>query len=282
PDLFWAIRGGGGNFGVATRFEYRLHRVDEVTGGMLILPATPEVIAGFVEAAEEAPDELSTIANVMPAPPLPFVPEEGHGKLVILATLVHAGSPEEAEEALAPFRGLAVPVADLVRRLPYPAVFPPEDPDFRPLGGGRTLFLDAVDREVAATVLERLRASSAPMRAVQLRVLGGAAARVPDDATAYAHRKSRIMANVAAMYPSLDDAPTHEAWLEETAAALRQGDGGAYVNFLGDEGAERVRAAYPGGTWDRLAAIKRRYDPDNLFRLNQNIPPAAGSGRRAA
>jgi FAD/FMN-containing dehydrogenase len=281
PDLFWAIRGGGGNFGVATRFEYRLHPVDQVTGGMLILPATPEVIAGFVEAAEEAPEELSTIANVMPAPPLPFVPAQEHGRPVVLATLVHAGSQEEGEEALAPFRGLAAPVADLVRRMPYPAVFPPEDPDFRPLGSARTLFLDAVDRDVAATVLDRLHASSAPMRAVQLRVLGGAMARVPDDATAFAHRRSRIMANVAAMYPSPAEAPTHEAWLDETATVLRQDDAGAYVNFLADEGAERVRAAYPGETWDRLTAVKRRYDPDNLFSLNQNIPPAAGA-RRAA
>ena len=112
------------------------------------------------------------------------------------------------------------------------------------------------------------------MRVAQLRVLGGAMARVPADATAFAHRASRIMVNLAAFYEGPEDQAVREAWVSDFAAALRQGDAGAYVNFLGDEGEARVREAYPGATWDRLAAIKRRYDPTNLFRLNQNIPPA--------
>jgi FAD/FMN-containing dehydrogenase len=137
------------------------------------------------------------------------------------------------------------------------------------------MFLDSVDRDVAAEILARLEASTAQMPVVQLRVLGGAMARVPADATAFAHRSSRIMVNVAAVYATPGEAPIHDRWASEPAAALRQGDGGAYVNFLADEGEERVRAAYPEPTWDRLAAIKRRYDPTNLFRLNQNVPPAA-------
>ena len=111
------------------------------------------------------------------------------------------------------------------------------------------------------------------MAATQLRMLGGAAARVPVDATAYAHRQSRIMVNVAALFGAPEQAPEHERWVVGLADALRQDDTGAYVNFLGDEGEERIRAAYPGPTWDRLVEIKRRYDPTNLFRLNQNIPP---------
>src|SRR5215212_9330417 len=114
PDLFWAIRGGGGNFGVATRFQYRLHEVDTIVGGMLILPATPEVVASFVAEAEAAPEELSTIANVMVAPPMPFLPAEAHGKLVIMAMLVYAGEVDEGERAIAPFRALATPLADTV------------------------------------------------------------------------------------------------------------------------------------------------------------------------
>jgi FAD/FMN-containing dehydrogenase len=112
------------------------------------------------------------------------------------------------------------------------------------------------------------------MRVAQLRVLGGAMARVPDDATAFAHRSSRIMVNVAALYERPEEEPQHDAWVAGFAEALRQSDHGAYVNFLGDEGEARIRDAYPGTTWDRLRAIKRRYDPTNLFRLNQNIPPA--------
>ena len=274
PDLFWAIRGGGGNFGVATRFQYRLQPVDTVTGGMLVLPATAETIAGFIAAAEEAPDELSTIANVMPAPPMPFVPEEHHGELVILGMLVHGGPAGAGERAVAPFRGLATPIADLLRPMPYPEVYPPDDPDYRPLAAARTMFVETIARGEAETILEHLRASTAQMPVAQLRVLGGAMARVPVEATAFAHRASRIMVNVAAVYATPDEAPTHEAWVDAAVAALRQSDAGAYVNFLGDEGEERVRAAYPGPTWDRLAAIKKRYDPTNLFRLNQNVPPA--------
>ncbi len=272
PDLFWAIRGGGGNFGVATRFEYRLRPLDGTAGGLLILPATDETISSFVELAEEAPDELSAIAAVLPAPPVPFVPAEHHGRLVLLATLFHAGPRDAGEQALAPFRELAEPIVDLLRPMAYPEIFPPENN--RPLALTRTSFVDRVDRGVAAQILDRLHASSAVMPAVQLRVLGGAMARVPAEATAFAHRRRRIMLNVAAIYATPEETPVHVAWAAETTDALRQGDGGAYVGFLGDEGAERARAAYPGTTWDRLRAIKRRYDPDNLFRLNQNIPPA--------
>jgi FAD/FMN-containing dehydrogenase len=281
PDLFWAIRGGGGNFGVATRFEYRLHPVDTVTGGMLILPATAETIASFIAEAEAAPEELSAIANVMPAPPMPFVPEEHHGQLVVLAMLVHAGPTEAGEQAVAPFRALAAPIVDMVRPMPYPEIFPPDDPDYRPLAAGRTMFMDTIDRDVASEILDHLRASTALMPVAQLRMLGGAMARVPAEATAFAHRASRIMVNVAAVYATPDEAPVHETWASDVAAALRQGDAGAYVNFLADEGEERVRAAYPGPTWDRLAAIKRRYDPTNLFRLNQNIPPVGSSAAPA-
>jgi FAD binding domain/Berberine and berberine like len=275
PDLYWALRGGGGNFGVATRFQFRLQRVGTVTGGILILPATPETITSFVDAAQAAPDELSTIANVMPLPPMPFVPEEHHGKLGILAILVHAGPVEDGERVMAPFRALATPITDMVRPMSYPEVFPPEEGGYRPIASGRTIFVDTVDHGVAEEILVHLRMSSAPMRAAQLRVLGGAMARVPADATAFAHRASRIMVNVAAISATVEDVPVHEAWASEFAATLRQTDPGAYVNFLGDEGEERIRAAYPGATWDRLVAIKRRYDPDNVFRLNQNIPPAS-------
>jgi FAD/FMN-containing dehydrogenase len=138
----------------------------------------------------------------------------------------------------------------------------------------RNLFLDAFDRRAAETIVDRLRDATAPMAVIQLRVLGGAIARVPSEATAFAHRERRIMANVAAMYPQLEERPAHEAWVNGLATELSKGDAGAYVGFLGEEGEERVRAAYPGSTWDRLASIKARYDPDNLFRLNQNIPPA--------
>ncbi len=276
PDLFWAIRGGGGNFGVVTRFQFRLHVVGPIVGGMLVLPATPEVIASFVAEAEAAPDELSTIANVMPAPPMPFLPPEVHGKLVVLATLVHSGGGEAGERAVAPFRALAAPLADMIRPMPYSEIYPPDAEGYHPVAAARTLFVDVIDREVAQTILDHVQASTAQLAVTQIRVLGGAVARVSAEATAYAHRARRIMVNVAALYERPEEKAAHEAWVTAFAGSLRQGAPAAYVNFLGDEGEARLREAYPGSTWDRLVAIKRRYDPTNLFRLNQNIPPAPG------
>jgi FAD/FMN-containing dehydrogenase len=275
PDLFWAIRGGGGNFGVVTRLRFRLHEVSTVVGGMLILPATPDVLARFVAEADAAPEELSTIANVMKAPPLPFLPPELHGRPVLMALVAYAGAVEDGTRAIDRLRSLAPPLADMVRPMAYAEVFGDEPEDYHPSAAMRTMFLDDVGRHEAEAILERLAASTASMAVTQLRVLGGAAARVPADATAFAHRRSRIMANVAAVYERGHDPEPHEAWVAALAGELGVGDAGAYVGFLGDEGQDRVRAAYPGATWDRLAAIKARYDPDNLFRLNQNVTPSA-------
>jgi FAD/FMN-containing dehydrogenase len=241
---------------------------------MLILPATAEVIAEFIAAAEAAPEELSGIANIMVAPPMPFLPAEAHGKLVIMALMVHAGPVADGERVLAPFRALATPLADMLKPMTYPEIYLPEEEGYHPTAVGRTMFLERVDTAAAATIIEYLLASDAMLRVAQLRVLGGAMARVPVDATAFAHRQSRIMANVAAFYDGPDDKVVREAWVSDFAAALHQGDDGAYVGFLGEEGEARLRHAYPGSTWDRLVEIKRRYDPANLFRLNHNIPPA--------
>jgi FAD/FMN-containing dehydrogenase len=275
PELFWALRGGGGNFGVVTRLKYRLHPLDTVLGGLLCLPATPEVIDGFVAEAQAAPDELSTIANVMPAPPLPFVAEELHGSAVVMARMVFAGDVEAGQRAVAPFRALAEPVADLLRPMKYPEMYPAEQRS-RLAAVARTMFARSVGSRQAETILERIGESSATIAACELRVLGGAMARVPADATAFAHRQSRMMINVGAIYdPSTSERSEHAAWVRGLSAELDDGDPGAYAGLLADEGQERVRAAYPGATGERLAAVKATYDPDNLFQLNQNIPPEA-------
>jgi FAD/FMN-containing dehydrogenase len=273
PDLFWAIRGGEGNFGVATRFQLRLHEISEIVGGMLILPATPEVITGFIEAAEAAPEELSTIANVMIAPPMPFVPEEAHGKPIVMSQMAYVGPPDQAEGAIAPLRALAEPLADMVRPMRYPELYEGPEPEAQ-LAAGANFFADPLETAGAEAILEQLPQSTAMMKAVQLRVLGGALARVPNDATAFAHRDRRLFVNVAAMYADPGERDTHDAWVAGLAASLNDGDSGGYAGFFGEEDESAIRAAYPGATWDRLREIKRRYDPDNLFRLNHNIPPA--------
>jgi FAD/FMN-containing dehydrogenase len=277
PDLFWAIRGGGGNFGVATRFKYRLHELGGFVGGFLFLPASVDAMVGFMAAAEAAPDELSGILNVMPLPPMPMIPEAAHGKLGIMAMLAHVGDEDAGQRAMQPFRDLAEPYADLVRPMGYPEMYPPEPEEaYHPMAVARTMFIDRFDRGVAETAMQHLEASDAPMRAIQLRVLGGAMARVPADATAFAHRSSRIMVNVAAFYDGPQNLAEREAWVLGFVRDLQQDDHGAYVNFLVEE-PERIRDAYPGATYDRLAGIKATYDPTNLFRLNQNIGPAGSS-----
>ena len=281
PELFWAIRGGGGNFGVATRFRFRLHELPGIVGGMLLLPAAdPGVIEGFMAAAAAAPEELSAIANIMVAPPMPFLPPQAHGRLILMALVAYAGDAEAGERALAPIRALAEPLADMLQPMPYAGLFEPAGDMEVTEESARSLFMDTVDAAAAATIVEHLQASTAPMAVAQLRALGGAMARVPADATAFAHRDRRIMAGVGAVYDQAADKPVHDAWADGFAAVLRQGDPGVYVNFLADEGPGRVREAYPGATWDRLVEVKRRWDPDNLFRRNQNIPPASNAYER--
>jgi FAD/FMN-containing dehydrogenase len=272
PDLFWAIRGGEGNFGVATRFQLRLAEISEIFGGMLMLPASPEVITGFLEAANAAPDELSTIANVMLAPPLPFVPSEAHGRPMVMGQFAYVGPVGRGEEVIGPFRALARPLADMVRPMRYPELYEGPEPEVR-FSAGTNYFTDSLEPADAETIIEHLQRSTAPMSAVQLRVLGGALARVPNGATAFAHRDQGLFVNVAAMYTDGVEKDTHDAWVNGVASALGKDGSGGYVGFLGEEDQATIRAAYPGATWDRLRDLKRRYDPENLFRRNHNIPP---------
>ncbi len=276
PDLFWAIRGGGGNFGVATGFLFRLQEVGEIVGGMLILPATADNISSFVELAGSAPEELTTIANVMKAPPMPFLPEDLVGRPVLFSILVYAGDVDTGEEVVAPFRGLDTPIVDMVEPGTYAGIYEAEEEEQAPpfTFAVRNLFADDIDKSDGDAILEALETSTAPMAVTQIRVMGGAVARVRDDATAYAHRSRPIMINVASAFADPAERTTHESWVDTLAKTLSGGGEEAYVNFLGDVAEARVRQAYPGGTWDRLREVKRRYDPGNLFRLNQNIPPA--------
>lgn len=282
PDLFWAIRGGGGNFGVATRFRYRLHEVGDVMGGMLLVPATADLIVRFMAGLVEAPEELSGMVNVMAAPPMPLVPAELHGKPILFANLVHSGPIEAGEREFDRLRSLATPVVDMVRATPYGEIYEAGEPPQPARVAIRSVILDEVDGATAEAILDSIREPGGTMRVTQLRVMGGAVARVPREATAFGHRDRQLLGTVASMYERPAEAAQHEAWVEGLAGTLRQGEPGAYVGFMGDGQESRVREAYPGGTWDRLAAIKARYDPGNVFRLNQNVPPAEGRARDGA
>jgi FAD/FMN-containing dehydrogenase len=209
----------------------------------------------------------------MVAPPMPFLPEEHQGKLIIMALMVYAGETSSGEQVFAPFRALG-PLVDQIRPMSYPEIYKYTEMDAGPTEEvARSSFVDRIDRDMAETIVKHLRASTAPVAVAQLRVLGGAMARVPAASTAFAHRDRRFMTAIGAVYEDAAETPKHEAWLKAFIADLPQSEGGVYVNFLTEEGEARVREAYPGATWERLAAIKAQYDPTNLFRLNQNIPP---------
>jgi FAD/FMN-containing dehydrogenase len=272
-DLFWALRGGGGNFGVATRLRFRLHEIDSVVGGMLMLPASAEVIDGLVAEADAASEELSVIANILKAPPLPFIPVEHHGKPVVIALMVYAGGAEAGETAIAPIRRLATPLADMVRPIRYPEMFAGPEAPPPALDAGTGVLVDELPARAGETILEHLETATAAFAAVQLRVLGGAMARVPDEATAFGHRSAKLLVNIAAMHERPEERPEHESWATNLANVLSDGTrAAAYVGFIGDAGDEGLRRAYPPATLERLARVKRQYDPDNLFRLNLNVP----------
>lgn len=275
PDLFWAIRGGGGNFGIITEFTYRLARVPQILGGDLLLPATPETVRGYLEYSSTAPDGLSTIGNIMYAPPAPFVPEEYVGTLVLDIIVCWTGDLEEGQQAIAPLRALASPVADTVRPMPYKDIYlSTGHQEMRHGFSLRSMFADELSDEAIETFLDAMRNASSPYSLLHLRGLGGAMARVDNDATAFAHRDARYLVGVIAVWLEEAEGPVpHHAWTVETWNRIRHEGRGVYVNFITAEGNERIHDAYPPATLARLTEVKRAYDPDNLFRFNQNIAP---------
>jgi FAD/FMN-containing dehydrogenase len=276
PDLFWAVRGAGANFGVVTRLQFRLHPLGDVLAGDILLPATRDILQRLVPMLLAAPDELTAMPLIMLAPADPAIPEEHHGQLVVKLSVAWSGSPDTGDQALASLRGLGAPISDTVAWQPYPALFSPVDRDAEPTWGvsSRALFLDDLDDTTIEVIERRLTETDAPEALVQLRVLGGAMARVPGEATAFGWRDRPALLWLITPYEDLGRAATNEAWTAAFHAELAAGGAATYVNFMGDEGADAVRGAYSESSYARLRELKRRYDPDNVFRANHNIPPA--------
>jgi FAD/FMN-containing dehydrogenase len=277
PDLFWALRGGGGNFGVATAFEFRLHPVGTVLGGAVAYPArdAERIMRAAIDYAAAAPDELTVMVNLMSAPPAPFIPADWHGELVVVIGVCYVGDLAEGERVVAPLRTLGTPVADIIAPMPYPAIYAPtEEATVQGLEHElRSLFLNTASDDVIKTIVDYARRKPSPLSPVQFRVLGGAMARVPAEETAFAHRDKPFMLLIANTWMDPADSERQRAWVQEFYAAMRPYADGVYSNFLADEGEARVREAYTASTLKRLAAIKRQYDPHNNFQVNQNIKP---------
>ena len=275
PDLFWAVRGGGGNFGVVTRFQFRLYPVDTVLAGMLFLEPTRDVLRGLVPVAASAPEGLTTISMVMPAPPAPFVPEHLHFRPVLMVMFAFDGPIDEGHAALEPFRALATPLAEMVAPMPYVAIYDlVKEGERRSASVHRSLFLDGLPDGAVDAIVEHMAAPSTPMAMTQLRILGGQMARVAHSATAFAHRDAQVMWLSIAPFEDPASKPAHDAWSQSYMESLLPYATGVYSNFLEEEGDARIAQAYPPLTRQRLSEVKRRYDPTNLFHLNQNIRPA--------
>lgn len=272
-ELFWALRGGGGNFGIAARFRYRLQPVHIVTAGALFLPLTRDVLRGVIDASLEAPDELTTITMVMGLPPAPFVPTELVGTPAVMVLPVAQGDPEQGAALMAPFRSLATPIADLVQPMPYEAMYQLTAAAAAPSREVvRSGFANELSDAALDAVVDRHGSPEGAATMTQIRVLGGAMARVPADATAFAHRSAPIMTAVMTFFDG-DDATAATASADELHARLSGSPAGVYSNFLGNENAARIHEAYPAPTMERLAAVKRRVDPANVFHGNHNIRP---------
>lgn len=279
PELFWALRGGGGNFGVATSFTFRLHPVGPlVLGGPIFWPldAAPDVL-GFLDGfARDAPDELGVAIVARLAPPLPFLPRERYGTPVLGAVVVWAGDPAEGERVLAPLRRVATPVADVVRLVPYAALQSMLD------GGAphgrhyywKSLRLDGPTPAVADVVRRGVASVPTPFSQFNGYIVGGAVSRVHPDATAVA-REPGLDLNVAACWTPADPrGAAHREWVREHWGELAPSSHGMFANFVSDD--EDTGAAY-GSRLARLTAVKDRWDPDNVFRHNANVVPSGGA-----
>ena len=275
PELFWGLRGAGANFGVVTAFEYRLHEVGPVLAGPLYhaLEDAPDVLRFYRDFAAAAPDELTTILNLRPAPPLPILPEHLHGRPVLAIGVCHTGDPRDLE----PLRRFGRPLLDAVAPRPYAELQRMFDATV-PHGWHyfwKTCELPPLTDAAIDTLCEQAGRIASPRSYIIVFQLGGAMTRGPD--TAFGQRDAAHDVNVNAVWlPGDPDAERHVEWAREAYAALApHARGRAYVNFLQDEPQERVRAAYGPPAYERLQALKRRYDPENVLRLNQNVAPAA-------
>ena len=278
PDLFWGVRGGGGNFGVVTRFDFNLVDVGPtVVAGPIFWPMeqSPEVLRFYRDWIADAPDELMTIVLHRKAPPLPFVPPELHGKLVVTVVCCYTGPVEEGEKVVRPLKKFGSPVLDLCGPKPFvdhQSMFDPSFPH------GRWYYFRAcnvaglTDEVIDITVEHSMRIRS-PLTSFPIWQAGGAVARVDEDAMAFSGRGVAHTFNINAATATADGFDEEREWVRDFWTALKPHHTSVYMNFLMEEGEDRVRQAYGTQKYDRLRVLKRKYDPGNLFRLNQNIPP---------
>jgi FAD/FMN-containing dehydrogenase len=277
-DLFWALRGGGGNFGIVTSFEYRLHPVGpEILGGAIAWRGedAAQVLDAYREFSAKAPRELTTVAVLRRAPPAPWLPKEVHGQPIIALFVCHSGSIEEGESLLAPLRRLGRPVADIVTRRPYAQMQSLLDAT-QPKGRRyywKSHYLSGIDDRMIEQATEHAARIVSPFSAILVFQIQGALNDLPAGHSPAGNRDAAYVLNIAGSWDNAADDDAHIAWARDCFEATRAcSTGGTYVNFLTqDEGRDRVAAAYSPADLDKLATLKQRYDPDNLFRHTKSV-----------
>jgi FAD/FMN-containing dehydrogenase len=276
-DLYWGLRGGGGNLGIVLEFTLRLHPVGPLLAGMVMhrLDDAAEVLKLLAEYGQNAPDEVNVAPAILTAPPAPFVPEELHGSPVLALAVCYVGPIPNGERELAVVRGFGKPFADLVGPMSFEALQHFFDAHGAPTPYHMRSHLGGpITEELIQAVIDFGGRPTSPANAVLLLPMGGAAGAVAADATAFRHRDASYCMEIAAAWSADDENPQrHIDWADQLWAATRPWAVGVEVNHLADEGPEGVRRAY-GDNYDRLAELKRTWDPENVFRLNQNVPPA--------
>ena len=277
PDLFWALRGGGGNFGVVTSFEYRLHPLKNIVGGPMFFDVedAPDVMRAFNDYMTKAPRELYAVFAWQIAPPLPFIPEDRHGDTFCALVVCWTGPSDEAEKALAPLRGAGDPVAELVGPMPYPALNSAFDGLYPP--GLQHYWKAAFGGELTDELIGAHMAHGPKVPVVQstthIYPINGAVHDVAPEATAFGHRDAKYATVIAGMWPEPAQNDANIKWVRDYFKAIApHSDEGGYINFLAGDDMDRVRANY-GRSYDRLVEIKAKYDPENVFRFNQNLSP---------
>jgi FAD/FMN-containing dehydrogenase len=278
-DLFWGVRGGGGNFGIVTSFEFQLHPVGPMVMGGLILHRGSDAegfLRFFRDYIKSVPDDLTTLMVFITAPPLPFIPSDLVGTHMLAVAVCYVGPVEEGKKVLEPLKKFGNPVADLIEEMPYVFLQSFLD-DTAPPGirnYWKTAYLKALDDETIRTYLKFGEKIPSPMSSIHIHQLGGQMSRVRDDATAFSNRDAAFALNIVSAWLEAGDDDKNINWTRDLFNEMQKfSTGAAYLNFLGEEGQERVMAAYGKEKYERLAALKKKYDPTNLFHMNQNIKP---------
>jgi len=285
PDLYWGLRGGGGNFGIVTSFEYCLHDVSPVLAGMIVYPVerAAELLRFYRDYIATVPDELTSMFLFLTVQPTNYLPESIHGKHAVAVHVCYSGPLEDGKRVLRPLREVCAPLADSIGVMPYVGLQSMLDANSPPglQNYWKSTYLGALSDSCIDITVDYASKITSPLTQIHIQHMQGVVSRIPEEAMAFSHRDTLCVLNIVSKWTDPSESERHVKWTRAFAEAMSPFSVGVYVNFLGEEGEDRVKAAYRSDKYERLVALKNKYDPENFFRLNQNIRPSS-SGRSSS